>query len=69
MDLFFAEELGLVLEVGKDNLENVLSMYKEASVPCSVIGHSATDGPSSKVNLFLKFNEFNLQFVWHHKKH
>ena len=50
MDLLFAEELGLLLEVAEDNLEKVQSMYKDASVPCSLIGHSKGEGPGSKVS-------------------
>ena len=40
LDILFAEELGLVLEVTQDNVQHVMDTYSAANVPCALIGHS-----------------------------
>ena len=49
VNLLFAEELGLVLEVSASNAEKVCSMYTQQGVPCSVVGQSTGQGASAMV--------------------
>ncbi len=39
----FAEELGLVLEVDEDDLDDALAVFLENDVPCRAIGHTTAD--------------------------
>jgi phosphoribosylformylglycinamidine synthase len=39
----FAEELGLVLEIGDDDLRSVVQVFADADVPCVAIGASRSD--------------------------
>jgi phosphoribosylformylglycinamidine synthase len=43
MHALFAEELGLVLEIGDDDLRSVLQVFDDADVPCVVVGASRSD--------------------------
>ncbi|XP_036360685.1 phosphoribosylformylglycinamidine synthase isoform X3 [Octopus sinensis] len=43
LELLFAEELGLILELRDDNQQMVISRYKEAGVPCSIIGYCSEE--------------------------
>ncbi len=38
--VLFSEELGLVMEVKKDHLQEVLRLFRKMDVPCSVIGET-----------------------------
>ncbi|XP_072040908.1 phosphoribosylformylglycinamidine synthase-like [Amphiura filiformis] len=51
IDILFAEELGLVLEVPTNNAEKVCLKYTEKGVPCSVIGKSAGQGTGAMVKV------------------
>lgn len=51
IDLLFAEELGLVLEVHEDNLDEVLNSYKSNEVPCHVIGRVGGAGKEANVSI------------------
>ncbi|XP_069131309.1 phosphoribosylformylglycinamidine synthase-like isoform X2 [Argopecten irradians] len=49
VDVLFAEELGLVLEVQEDHQQEVLEAYSAENVCCYLIGHSVSrnkDGPT-----------------------
>jgi len=43
----FAEEVGMVLEIGNDNVENVLATYKKRNVPCVIIGTTTSSSSTS----------------------
>ena len=45
---FFAEELGLVLEVKSEHQSTVVQAFEQASVPCQQIG-STTDDSASRI--------------------
>ena len=53
----FAEELGILLEVDCDAVDQVVAMYIAAGVSCELVGYSlAINGPDAGVcNLELKF--------------
>ncbi|XP_070552219.1 phosphoribosylformylglycinamidine synthase-like [Ptychodera flava] len=51
IDLLFAEELGLLLEVEAANVESVCQRYQDSGVPCHVIGHSRGEGSNGKVKV------------------
>lgn len=51
LEVLFAEELGLVLEVRSALAEEVCKRYKEAGVRCLPIGHTGPLGPQSMVRL------------------
>uniref|UniRef100_K7GDK9 phosphoribosylformylglycinamidine synthase n=1 Tax=Pelodiscus sinensis TaxID=13735 RepID=K7GDK9_PELSI len=51
LEVLFAEELGLVLEVRSALAEEVCRRYKEAGVRCLPIGHTGPMGPQSMVRL------------------
>lgn len=47
----FAEELGLILEVRNCDVDTVVEIYREAAVPCCVIGKTGSVGESGFVSL------------------
>ncbi|XP_020774474.2 phosphoribosylformylglycinamidine synthase [Boleophthalmus pectinirostris] len=51
MELLFSEELGLVLEVSQNDVENVCQRYTSAGVQCHQIGKTSGFGPDSKVRV------------------
>ncbi|XP_075763246.1 phosphoribosylformylglycinamidine synthase [Pelodiscus sinensis] len=51
LEVLFAEELGLVLEVRSAVAEEVCRQYREAGVRCLPIGHTGPLGPQSMVRL------------------
>lgn len=55
LDVLFAEELGLVLEVDVDNEADVVRRYAELDVPCVRIGGTGPAGPDAQV-----FSSFHL---------
>eukprot|EP00245_Coleochaete_scutata_P014824 TRINITY_DN6413_c0_g1_i1.p1 TRINITY_DN6413_c0_g1~~TRINITY_DN6413_c0_g1_i1.p1 ORF type:complete len:531 (-),score=70.22 TRINITY_DN6413_c0_g1_i1:315-1682(-) len=46
----FSEELGLLLEVSPENEAEILSLFKDAAVPCSVIGQ-VLEEPTVKISV------------------
>ena len=40
IDVLFAEELGLVLEVSQSDMQHVIDGYSAVNTPCTLIGHS-----------------------------
>ncbi|XP_069507830.1 phosphoribosylformylglycinamidine synthase [Ambystoma mexicanum] len=51
LDLLFAEELGLVLEVPESAVDTVSRIYQEAGVECLNIGHTSGKGPGSLIKV------------------
>lgn len=51
IDLLFAEELGLVLEVNEENLDEVLNSYKSNNIPCYVIGQVGSSTEDAHVSI------------------
>ncbi|XP_071951338.1 phosphoribosylformylglycinamidine synthase-like [Antedon mediterranea] len=49
IDILFAEELGLVLEVTANASEDICRQFSDNNVPCSLIGHSSGSGQGSMV--------------------
>ncbi len=43
LDVLFSEELGLVLEVATENLESLLARFRQAGLPCELIGQTHED--------------------------
>lgn len=70
IDLLFAEELGLVLEVSKHNLDKVLSAYRSNNVECCEIGQTGSLGEDSYVSItvegtsVLKEKMVDLRDIW-----
>ena len=46
LDVLFAEELGLVLEVSESHSQEVVQEYSAQNVRCHVIGHSQEASPT-----------------------
>lgn len=53
IDLLFAEELGLVLEVPAESLDEVLNSYKSNGVSCYVVGQTGSVGEEAQVSIKL----------------
>jgi len=51
LNTLFAEELGWVLEIGKNYVEKVLFEFKKSGVPCYPIGCSSEYGPTGKIEI------------------
>ncbi|KAG8140824.1 putative Phosphoribosylformylglycinamidine synthase protein [Naja naja] len=51
LDVLFAEELGLVLEVPRAAAADVCSRYREAGVRCVPVGYSGPRGPNAMVQV------------------
>ncbi|XP_071786340.1 phosphoribosylformylglycinamidine synthase-like isoform X2 [Asterias amurensis] len=51
LEVLFAEELGLALEVSTEHAQMVCQRFTGKGVPCSVIGQSCGQGPDSMVRL------------------
>ena len=51
IQVLFAEELGLVLEVKNSDVDKVLSAYRKTQVPCFVIGHTGAPGEGGLVSV------------------
>ncbi|KAK3749117.1 hypothetical protein QZH41_016634, partial [Actinostola sp. cb2023] len=51
LDLLFAEELGLVLEVAQQNVDEVLGTYESNGVSCSVVGQTGVTGADAQVSI------------------
>ena len=51
VDLLFAEELGLVLEVSPENLEVVINSYKSKGVSCYIVGQTGESGEGARVSV------------------
>ena len=49
IEVLFAEELGVVLEVSSANEQAALSVFREVDVTCHVIGHSDGFGKDATV--------------------
>lgn len=70
IDLLFAEELGLVLEVPVENLDEVVNRYKSKGVPCYVIGQVGVEGEEAQVsikvdgNIVLQGKMVELRDIW-----
>ncbi|XP_013388879.1 phosphoribosylformylglycinamidine synthase-like [Lingula anatina] len=54
IDVLFAEELGLVLEVSEKNVTEVVAAYREKNIPCHKLGHSL--GESTQPKIMVKYN-------------
>lgn len=54
LEVLFAEELGWVLEVAQEHVSHVRQTFRDAQVPCHLIGHSAGLGMESKVQIKIK---------------
>lgn len=70
IDLLFAEELGLVLEVSSENLDAVLNSYKSNGVSCCVVGQTGVTGEDAQVSikvdgtLVLQEKMIDLRDIW-----
>lgn len=51
LNLLFAEELGIVLEVLEENVKAVCEAYGEAGIICNKIGHTSTLGQDGKIKV------------------
>ncbi|CAC5381850.1 PFAS [Mytilus coruscus] len=52
IDLLFAEELGFVFEVSKNNEQEILGAFSAVNIPCFFIGHSTKDTKKKSSVLF-----------------
>uniref|UniRef100_A0A8C5Q8M0 Phosphoribosylformylglycinamidine synthase n=1 Tax=Leptobrachium leishanense TaxID=445787 RepID=A0A8C5Q8M0_9ANUR len=57
LEILFAEELGLVLEVSELVVEQVMGQYREAGVQCMRIGCTKGQGPNSQVRVCVNGTE------------
>ena len=70
IDVLFAEELGLILEVKEKHVETVLNAYQGSNVPCRLIGRTAIAGKDAVVSvkvdgsLVLQEKVAQLRDVW-----
>lgn len=70
VDVLFAEELGIVLEVKDSNIERVINIFHEKQVPCYLIGKAIGLGEDSFVSirvggkLVLEQRMVDLRDVW-----
>ena len=70
VDVLFAEELGIVLEVKDSNIERVINIFREKQVPCCLIGKAIGLGEDSFVSirvggeLLLEQRMVDLRDVW-----
>lgn len=51
LNILFAEEAGIVLEVSQTDISQVMDAYSQSRVPCLTIGESSTGGAQHKVSL------------------
>lgn len=51
VDLLFAEELGIVLEVTSNSMDVVLERYNTSGVPCYVIGKTKDKGEDASISI------------------
>ena len=63
-DVLFAEELGLVMEVASDAVDEVTGAFSEENAQCLVIGHSVADDKSvSLLQNFCNCNNFPISII------
>ena len=55
IDVLFAEELGLVLEVSQSDMQHVIDAYSAVNTPCTLIGHSMKSEKKVRFNLYMHF--------------
>lgn len=70
VDMLFAEELGLVLEVTSKNVDVVLERYNTNDVPCYVLGKTGEKGEDASISIsidgsiVLQDNMADLRDIW-----